>query len=183
MNDNRSLSGRASGVIPAARRRPMHVMVALDGSEAASNAAEIAAAMFGSSARYSILSVGSPWPLQAITPMGLQPALLMMAAEEGEPVVDVTAAAERRVDEAAEELDLDQVETIVAVGDPGPEICRLAAERDVDVVVLGAHDRGWLSRLMEPSVARHVVDHAPCHVLVVRNDDEATEQTEGADPR
>ena len=158
-------------------------MVTLDGSEAASNAADVAAAMFGSSARYSILSVGSPWPLQAISPMGAEPALLMMAAEDGEAVVDVTAAAEARVDEAAAGLDVDEVETIVSVGDPGPEICRLAEERDVDVVVLGAHDRGWLSRLLEPSVARHVVDHAPCHVLVVRNQSKGTEKTEGAEPR
>lgn len=183
MNDNRSRSGEPGGATSTATGRPIHVMVTLDGSEAASSAAEVAAAMFGSSARYSILSVGSPWPLQAISPMGVQPALLVLAAEDADPVVDVTAAAEATVGEAAAGLDVDEVETIVSVGDPGSEICRLAEERDVDVVVLGAHDRGWLSRLLEPSVARHVVDHAPCHVLVVRNQSEGTENTEGAEPR
>jgi nucleotide-binding universal stress UspA family protein len=118
-----------------------------------------------------------------MSPMGVQPALLVIAAEDGEPVVDVTAVAEARVEEAAAGLDVAEVETIVSVGDPGPEICRLAEQRDVDVVVLGAHDRGWLSRLLEPSVARHVVDHAPCHVLVVRNPSEEAAKSEGAEPR
>ncbi len=69
-------------------------------------------------------------------------------------------------DEAAEEFPA--AETQVDHGDPGQVICALAEEQGVDLIVVGTHDRGRWSRMWYGSVSRHVVDHAPCSVLVVR---------------
>jgi nucleotide-binding universal stress UspA family protein len=49
----------------------------------------------------------------------------------------------------------------------GPAICEWAGENDVDLLVTGA-GHGRLEGLLLGSVSRHVVDHAPCPVLVVR---------------
>jgi nucleotide-binding universal stress UspA family protein len=46
----------------------------------------------------------------------------------------------------------------------------IAAARDLaaDLVIVGSHQRGRLARLTLGSVAQHVVEDAPCPVLVVR---------------
>ena len=58
-------------------------------------------------------------------------------------------------------------EAVLLEGSPGPEICRWAAEAGGDLLV-GARHHGALGSVVLGSVARHLVDHAPCPVLVVR---------------
>ena len=58
---------------------------------------------------------------------------------------------------------------VLLEGLPGPEICRWAADGDVDLLVAGARGAGWTTAVLG-SVTRHLVDHAPCPVLVVRED-------------
>lgn len=53
-------------------------------------------------------------------------------------------------------------------GDPAETIVALAAAHDADLVVLGTHGRTGLRRLLMGSVARNVVIHAPCSVLLAR---------------
>ena len=74
------------------------------------------------------------------------------------------------VDNAAarlEELGVQGVETVVTGGDPAHAIVELADERKADVIVLGAHDGGLLSRLFEGSVGDAVAHHAHTDVLIV----------------
>ena len=40
--------------------------------------------------------------------------------------------------------------------------------RDADLIALGTHGRTGLSRLLLGSVARNVLNHAPCSVLIAR---------------
>jgi nucleotide-binding universal stress UspA family protein len=61
-------------------------------------------------------------------------------------------------------------DTVVARGRAYKEILRVAAERDVDVIVLGIHGRNALDRLVFGSTAEHVVRRASCPVLTVRGD-------------
>lgn len=63
---------------------------------------------------------------------------------------------------------------VLLEGLPGPEICRWAATGDVDLLVAGARGAGWTTTVLG-SVTRHLVDHAPCPVLVVREDHAARE--------
>jgi nucleotide-binding universal stress UspA family protein len=65
------------------------------------------------------------------------------------------------------ELGLGTVETVVTGGEPGHAIVQLADERKVDLIVLGAHDGGLVSRLFEGSVGDAVTHHAHADVLIV----------------
>ncbi len=84
--------------------------------------------------------------------------------------VDPVERHEAEVDDAArqlEELGLDGIETVTGVGDPATAIVDLAAARQVDLIVLGAHDGGLWSRMIEGSVGDTVVHRAHTDVLVV----------------
>ena len=61
------------------------------------------------------------------------------------------------------------IETRVLNGNPREAIVEAANDEHVDLIVLGARDRSALSRVLEGSVAAHVVAHAPCNVLVVKH--------------
>lgn len=57
----------------------------------------------------------------------------------------------------------------VAEGDPAHELIRIAAAQSADAIVIGTHGRTGLARLVMGSVARNVLLHAPCSVLIVRD--------------
>jgi len=74
--------------------------------------------------------------------------------------------------------------TLAAVGAPatsemieGPNagrvLCRLAAERSADLLVVGGSDKGWFQRLVHGSVMEYTAHHSPCPVLIVRHADSA----------
>jgi nucleotide-binding universal stress UspA family protein len=56
----------------------------------------------------------------------------------------------------------------LAVGDPAGEILAAATDEQADLIVLGTHGRGGLSRALMGSVAEAVQRAAPCPVLTVR---------------
>jgi nucleotide-binding universal stress UspA family protein len=56
----------------------------------------------------------------------------------------------------------------VAEGDPAHELVRIAADTAADAIVIGTHGRTGLTRLIMGSVARNVMLHAHCSVLIVR---------------
>ncbi len=60
-----------------------------------------------------------------------------------------------------------QFETLVRVAEPISEICNLAEQRDVDLIITATHGRTGFKHLLIGSVAERVVRHAPRSVLVV----------------
>jgi nucleotide-binding universal stress UspA family protein len=54
------------------------------------------------------------------------------------------------------------------IGSPWNRIVEFATSHDIDLICLGTHGRGGMSRLVLGSVSEKVVQHAPCQVLVVR---------------
>jgi nucleotide-binding universal stress UspA family protein len=56
----------------------------------------------------------------------------------------------------------------ISCGKPYREILRIAAEERSDLIVLGAHGRGPIDRMLFGSTAQHVVRQALCPVLTVR---------------
>lgn len=56
----------------------------------------------------------------------------------------------------------------VREGDPAQQIIACAREREAGVIVVGTRGQNGLQRLILGSVARNVLLHAPCSVLVVR---------------
>ncbi len=57
---------------------------------------------------------------------------------------------------------------LVRVGVPAEEIAKVAGEEGVDMIVMGTHGRGGLSRFFLGSVADRVIRAARCPVLTVR---------------
>ena len=60
------------------------------------------------------------------------------------------------------------VSFLVWTGDPGESIVAAAESEDADIILVGAHTRGALGRLLVGSVSEHVARHATCPVLIVR---------------
>jgi len=58
--------------------------------------------------------------------------------------------------------------TVAADGFAVEEICRVAREYDVQLIVVGSHGWGAAKRLLSGSVSTGLVHTAPCPVLVVR---------------
>lgn len=56
----------------------------------------------------------------------------------------------------------------VVEGKPGPCIVDLAEEIKVDLIVMGAHNRGTVARVFLGSVSNYVFQQAGCQVLVVK---------------
>ena len=61
------------------------------------------------------------------------------------------------------------VESRAEHGAPGPELCRLAEDQSADVVAVGSRGRGAIRRALLGSVSTHVVNNAPCAVMVIRS--------------
>ncbi len=59
------------------------------------------------------------------------------------------------------------VRTLLREGDPVEMIIEDARTQDVDMIVLGHHRHGLLERLLSGSVARSVLERAPCPVVVI----------------
>lgn len=59
-------------------------------------------------------------------------------------------------------------ELVESSGDPAKEIERIAAERAVDAVIVGARGLGLLGRVLQGSVSEHVATHAATTVIVAR---------------
>src|SRR5262249_25479068 len=69
-------------------------------------------------------------------------------------------------------LPQDSAELAVRISrSPGRAIVKHAESIGADVIVVGTHGRGAVSRLLMGSVAEYVVRHAPCPVLVVRRNE------------
>ncbi len=59
-------------------------------------------------------------------------------------------------------------ELVESAGDPAKTIERIAAERAVDAVIVGARGLGLVGRVLQGSVSEHVATHAATTVIVAR---------------
>lgn len=141
----------------------IRVLLALDESVASFRAAREGARLFGPDAEFLVINVArAPVPWLPVGGFGLVSAPLPMWDV---PETDFVTEAElsRRAGEAGAE----PAEVLTPVGDPVECICAAAEEHDVDVVVVGAHDKGFLTKLFDPSVSAGVVAGTHRPVLVV----------------
>ncbi|WP_395152623.1 universal stress protein [Ilumatobacter sp.] len=63
-------------------------------------------------------------------------------------------------------------ETVAEAGDPASGILAEAEDREASMIVLGTHNRGWLSRLFRPSVADAVLQQTQRPVLLMSSPDD-----------
>ena len=146
------------------------VLFATDGSELAIEAAQRAAGMLADF-EATVLGVVPPPPLlvpstevagiESVAVPVTSPATV--AAIDESVTVEIEAGIERTITAIGR-----PAERRVVHGDPAIEICRIAEEGRFDLVVIGSHGSGFLKRVLLGSVSQHVLHHAPCPVLVVR---------------
>ena len=156
------------------------VMIAIDGTELDRRVADVARRLFGDTADFWAVNVhddtidrarSAAWT--GTFPVGFGGAYPVVNPEvytHREDASDLADEADRRAQDAAESSGLDDARVVAEIGDPA-EAIRLAAQRhDVDVIVVGTHERSWWSRLAQPSVSQAVVDDSPVPVLLVTDE-------------
>jgi nucleotide-binding universal stress UspA family protein len=158
-------------VLVARRDRADRILVGDDGSASAAMARAALrrlTALHGGRVR--ILSVADIDPVWRVSPEGataeqiLDPADAydsgMAAVREEHEGIAARAAMRLR----AEGL---EAESAVVDGNPAQKLVEAAAEWGADLLVIGTRGRTGFRRLLLGSVARSVLQHAPCSVLVV----------------
>lgn len=81
------------------------------------------------------------------------------------------AAARTALEQSIEECPIKgvPVHPEVREGAAQEEIVVFAREKNIDLIIMGTHGRGWLAHVLMGSVAEKVVRKAPCPVLTVRH--------------
>jgi nucleotide-binding universal stress UspA family protein len=143
----------------------MHVLIGTDGSPLSVTAARRGVALLDHPACVTLLTVLSELPGDDAG--GIEGSVF--SAEEQEQVWrDENQKAADELEHTAEALPVARVNKRIEVGDVASTICAVASDLSVDAIVVGSHARGALGRLFLGSVSEHVVRHAPCPVVVVR---------------
>jgi nucleotide-binding universal stress UspA family protein len=154
-------------VSPHPRKGPLfrRILCAADLSAASEHSLDMALSLAGENdARITLLHVVESVP-------GETGARLYLAVPEIGPLRhELMEQARARLREAVPDTarDFCDVGERVEAGTAWREILRVAEEMDADLIVMGAHARGPIGRVIFGSTANHVVRQAACPVLVVR---------------
>ncbi len=157
-------------VLIARRPTVRRIVLADDGSECAAAAARVVA-------NWHVLR---GFPIHVVSVATLPAtwgAGLMMAADAtpADPFGDLQQDLQARHGRIAEMTGATlraagcEVSTAVRFGAPAAEILRAAREQDADLIVVGSRGHTGITRILLGSVARSVLLHAACSVLVVRH--------------
>jgi universal stress protein A len=87
---------------------------------------------------------------------------------------ELLEGAQREIDALGERLGVPAEDRIIEAGPTGRGIQHVARDLQVDLIVVGVHERNWLGRLLG-STPQSLLRHEVCDVLAVRldGDDEA----------
>jgi nucleotide-binding universal stress UspA family protein len=147
------------------------VLVATDGSGAAIAAARAATRLFPGAEFVLATVMSGLGPAEELAYGAGGIAGPVLTPEQAEDLArEREAAAMTALTETAGAMGIAGARQDVLAGPAGDALCDFAAEIDADVAVVGSHGHGALARLVLGSVSQHVVRHAPCPVLVVRED-------------
>ena len=142
----------------------MKILVALDSSTYSDRALEFVARMRRpAGSRVIVLSVLQPVASAISTPY--EPGVIPVGDLEGlrHELEERVAGAERQLREVGF-----ATEARVLTGDPRETLLDVARAERADLIVVGSHGRSGIAKMMLGSVSSHVVTHAPCSVLVVK---------------
>ncbi|WP_373047824.1 universal stress protein [Vulgatibacter sp.] len=139
-----------------------HILVAVDGSEGSRRAAGFARELAGATgARITLLHVLEPIPMVNV---GFAE---FYGVAHRQPTDEEMAKLREAIREQAEGFPRDRVEVIIEYGNPADTIVAQAAERNADLIVMGARGMGPVGRFFVGSVSDRVVHHAGRSVTVV----------------
>ena len=148
---------------------PKHVLVPIDGSPQSERAFDFALTF--EDAKITLLTVIDPVDVDPLTrgyqsPTGV-PGMVGYSEEWYEGVLNDADELHERLRERAD--DPDRVEgTEVVFGRPTRRICGYVADHDIDHVVMGAHGRTGITRVLLGNTAESVVRRSPANVTVIR---------------
>lgn len=144
------------------------IVLAEDGSTGAAGAAALLDAWSILASQpvtvVSVAEIGLPWAVPAPSVYGQTAESAFQSTDEVHR--QLGEIADRRAAQLAKSGR--SVETQVRDGDPAAEIVATAAGLGADLIVIGTRGHTGLTRMILGSVARKVLTHAPCSVLVVR---------------
>ena len=139
-----------------------HILIATDGSEAASRALDAAAGFAeATGSKLSILTVGGNLSGDEMR---------QLARAEKDIGAALNSMSDRILIDArkrASAIGAPDVATEVRWGDPTEAIIAAARTGDVDAIVVGRRGRGRLAGLLLGSVSQKVASLAPCVVMIV----------------
>lgn len=146
--------------------RYQKILIAIDGSEEADRVLEAATALDPKGGgRFDVVTVVPP-VLEGVSGMGGN------AFAAAWPLQDMEAAMRKEVTDGIRErvarFGIPPECVAVLYGRPASEIHAHAEELGADLIVVGSHGRGMVSRLMLGSTANAVLQGAKCDVLTVR---------------
>lgn len=149
----------------------MRVLIGTDGSEAAVEAARRALPLLAAPTEVVVVCVVEA---PAIAAEGFESGFAggVAAPEEIDAAwAGANAQAREALDRTIAALgDVAAAVTPVAEsGDIGPTLCAVAEERGADAIVVGSRGHGALRRALLGSVSTHVVNNAPCPVVVLHD--------------
>lgn len=140
---------------------PNHVLVAVDGSPAAENAARVGVTLAAQGGKVTLATVVRPpegwWGVGGAPPT---PEAMSIA---------ITRARSEVLDPLAATLDASdcEIDTMEEIGDPASVLLDLVGRLDADVLVVGRRGSSLVERLMLGSVADRLAHEATCPVLIV----------------
>ena len=145
------------------------VIVAIDGSDAALQAARAGLAIVRPAADATdadVVIVTVVEPSDGALPVSGFAGSVMSPQDEADENEARTAEATAHLDAAAAALGLRADQTLLLHGVPGMAICDHAAERSARAIVIGSRGRGRIKRALLGSVSDYVVRNAPCTVVI-----------------
>jgi nucleotide-binding universal stress UspA family protein len=145
----------------------VHILLATDGSEISLEATRRGVALLAEPKHVTLLSVVSDLPLDTGAG-GIEGPIYTPEQQEELLKEEEGVAAQALADTRAALPSGTRVDHRVETGDPAAVICTVAKEVRAEVIVVGSHGKGFLSRVLLGSVSEYVTRHAPCPVLVVR---------------
>jgi nucleotide-binding universal stress UspA family protein len=156
---------------------PTKVVLAIDGSEEASGAAEAAVELCEKTgSELHVVHVGEDFYLTAVTDLDTV-APTWVAQEYPESEANFEQIAREVLDAEVEKVEAaggTVAQAYLRMGAADAEIVDVAEEIEAGLVVLGSRGLGGVKRALMGSVSFSVVRHAHCPVLVVRRQDSAT---------
>jgi nucleotide-binding universal stress UspA family protein len=171
------------------------VLVAIDGSEHANRAFAAAARLFGKHADYVAVSVVPPWSFATALganedldlPGGQPPSTALDgSASTGMPYAPTASSVEatmqglydyyREMQREAQQVAGVKAESVIEEAHPhkrriGRAIIEAAEEHRADVIVVGPHGSSFAGETLLGSVSQYVIHHAPCPVVICRDND------------
>jgi nucleotide-binding universal stress UspA family protein len=147
----------------------MKILIALDDSPHSDRALEFVTRMrWPAGSRVIVLSILQQVATGLATPE-VPGTVLAVQPQRQRRIEHLVARAEGTLREAGF-----STEGLILAGDPREVLVQVAQRERADVLVVGSRGRTGITKLMLGSVSSHVVTHAPCTVLVVKQAGRAT---------